>query len=785
MKRFLALIAALTLPVLAYHADALGFSFESVTFPNEQTSPILNIAVTRRGHLWAGSKECLMRMDHNTFTKYTADGNPGSIPGDNILSLNVDEEDRLWVRTDKGVAIYDADNDAFHTLQMDIDGIMTNIVIYSSMDLGDGVLLGGENVLYYYDKRTSVISVKKALNIIPSFSIDDILTLSNERIVLYDQNNGFIEYRIETNSIDKCPIEEQAVNSRCFFVDSKGRFWRSVFNEGLECYDPYGGKISTFTKENSGINCNIINCIIERDGLIWVGTEVGGINIINPETREIVICMKEEDNPNSFPCNCVRSMFCDKNGNVWVVRGKGGIELLRYSYCRSFYVSPAAETSGSVSLAVTSLLTDYGSDNLYIATATNGIYSIERKGSQINYKKIISYPATHGYAIESMALLPDLRIMAVVMGEGMYVLNPKDGSFRPVDRADKRIEDYIRTNGTGRRTTVHNDSDGNILIFTNNVFLFEPKSMKLTYIDYNVNMSESPMYSVNGKKNDLFHESRYIYKWDSDNRTFSVLLDIGENIINCATMDNSEQLWLATEKGLCWVSRDFKSREFIETKLFKKASAINCDDIGRIFIGAEGKMCVYLPASGEFTTLGTSDGLRANNYDPGAVDTYFSEQADRLFFGGNEGVAFIDTDIDIHLNKTPHIVLASLALDGNRLSDFTDVKLPVSYKDLHVKIVSADDDILSSKKYSFQITGPQHRIDVAESTAGSISVRYKAAGTYHVSAAVLLDNGEWSEYQDIVSFTVDSPFYRKIWFLTLCAVLTAALIFIIARISKK
>ncbi|MBT8219320.1 MAG: hypothetical protein KJP00_05835, partial [Bacteroidia bacterium] len=78
------------------------------------------------GNLWVGTEEGLNKLDlrTNKFTRYYADGKPGSLINDNIRNLYVDDEGTLWVGSgfhyipDPGaLSKYDPDQDAFQNYQ--------------------------------------------------------------------------------------------------------------------------------------------------------------------------------------------------------------------------------------------------------------------------------------------------------------------------------------------------------------------------------------------------------------------------------------------------------------------------------------------------------------------------------------------------------------------------------------------------------------------------------------------------------------------------------------------
>ena len=53
---------------------------------------------------------------------------------------------------------------------------------------------------------------------------------------------------------------------------------------GLNCFTRDGKLLATYTTRNSSLSNNVVLSLAEREGQIWIGTDGGGINILDPET---------------------------------------------------------------------------------------------------------------------------------------------------------------------------------------------------------------------------------------------------------------------------------------------------------------------------------------------------------------------------------------------------------------------------------------------------------------------------------------------------------------------
>lgn len=121
-------------------------------------------------------------------------------------------------------------------------------------------------------------------------------------------------------------------------IDSKNRFWVGT-NNGLNLLKiPYNqldlsGKTKpnvsfkqyvTTAPEKDFLNANEINCIYEnKDGQLWIATQGGGINIMDPDKNTFTKLTTE----NGMPGNDVLGILADQSGRKWVSTNKGIVSI--------------------------------------------------------------------------------------------------------------------------------------------------------------------------------------------------------------------------------------------------------------------------------------------------------------------------------------------------------------------------------------------------------------------------------------------------------------------------
>lgn len=112
---------------------------------------------------------------------------------------------------------------------------------------------------------------------------------------------------------------------RCL-QDSKGFLWITT-NDGIRRYDGYSFKVFKNEKSNkNSLNVNPLQGLCEsKDGLIWIGTVGGGVNIYDPKQETFEHMVMDSLNTNSLSSNLVYAVCEDVDGTMWFGTFGGGV----------------------------------------------------------------------------------------------------------------------------------------------------------------------------------------------------------------------------------------------------------------------------------------------------------------------------------------------------------------------------------------------------------------------------------------------------------------------------
>ncbi len=112
----------------------------------------------------------------------------------------------------------------------------------------------------------------------------------------------------------------------CAAQDRLGFLWFGT-QDGLNRYDGYGFTVFRHDDADPGsLRDNyILSLYVDREGVLWVGTNKGGLNRYDPATETFTAFVNDPNDPESLSLNAVTAMAEDAAGNFWVATDGQGV----------------------------------------------------------------------------------------------------------------------------------------------------------------------------------------------------------------------------------------------------------------------------------------------------------------------------------------------------------------------------------------------------------------------------------------------------------------------------
>jgi signal transduction histidine kinase/ligand-binding sensor domain-containing protein/DNA-binding response OmpR family regulator len=308
---------------------------------------VISIAEDKRKRLWIGTRNGginILEKDGH-FTKYVADkANPEGINNGSIYALFCDRIGTMWVGTySGGVNVMDQESLKFNRYRSNPSnalGINNDNILSITEDhqgkLWLGTDGGGINV---WDRSTNRIKhylhdparpTSIASNYIISLHED-----TNRKMWIGNYKGGISVYNRTLDSFNNLNKEGKIkdaipANIHALIDDLKGSLWIGT-SEGLLRYNKEKGSYVRYThhpQKSSSISSNLILSMhVDRAGLLWIGTEGGGLNLFNEKENTFTSFVNDIADQKTISNNLVNCIYDDAKGNLWVGTN-GGLNLL-------------------------------------------------------------------------------------------------------------------------------------------------------------------------------------------------------------------------------------------------------------------------------------------------------------------------------------------------------------------------------------------------------------------------------------------------------------------------
>ncbi|MDR0412607.1 MAG: response regulator [Dysgonamonadaceae bacterium] len=197
---------------------------------------------------------------------------PASLTDDVVWCLFKDSREKIWVATNKGVALYNRKTGTF-TQRTDF---FPNQVCYWIKEDPSGDLWFGGDDLFIYNPVTNTVRKysERTRDVIPTTNNQYWLATRGHGLALFEKEKGTQEYLTESDGL--CNNNVQSLRR-----DESGYIWISTFN-GLSRLNEATGEFTNFDV-NDGLQGNQFNygAVATRgEQLIYGG--INGVNLFNP-----------------------------------------------------------------------------------------------------------------------------------------------------------------------------------------------------------------------------------------------------------------------------------------------------------------------------------------------------------------------------------------------------------------------------------------------------------------------------------------------------------------------
>ncbi|MDR0691669.1 MAG: response regulator [Prevotellaceae bacterium] len=752
------------------NAGASDYHFKRISLEQGLSQPGVNSIIRDyNGILWIGTRQGLNSVDRNDLNTYFYKSNDNtSIPGNYIYNLNEDAQSNLWVVTDGGLSLYNRNKDNFETK-------ITNR-IQAIANVKDGVLFGGYMTVYYYSYKTKKIETLPFQNNDPDkntsykdYFITHLIPVNDTLVLAATEGDGVFTYNLKSYDFVPLITGDTSPLQSILYDKESNDIYLSVFQNGLYRYSLAGELKKHYTTKNTTLTNNIILDIKKRNGKIWMGTDGGGINILDVEKDIITNIEHIPGNINSLPVNSITVLYSDHNDSFWAGTVRDGVFLFKETYIKTYKDVTLGSNKGLSEKVVISLFEDK-KKKLWIGTDGGGINKFDFETEEFTH-----YLNTYGDKVVSITDFSAAELLVSLYGKGVFTYNVNTQQYSPFIIIDN--ETNIKECFSGFVPICHKINAGKILILAKNAYLYDPQTCqfeRLTYAEGITNLhSLQLVYSDNDKS--FMTKGNAIYKLTHGENVIKrlVVLDENEYVNSVCYENNKNRLWIASTGGLSVYDIHAGKLEKVATNMFNRITYMCLDADNRLWINASNMLFSYDIKNEKIMIWDDSDG-----FSPNEVLTLYVKpsQSNYIYMGGSNGLVKIDKDINYDDNTPITFSLQNIELNGKIYMDSifskSHKKVPQNYSSLKIHVNLNEKDLFRRILFRYRINN-QHHNSVVESYSNILSLPSLTPEKYNIYVSCMTKSGSWTEETPLITFEVMQLWYKRTGFIftAICFVL--------------
>lgn len=544
--------------------------------------------------------------------------------------------------------------------------------------------------------------------------------------------------------------------------------------------------------ENHSISSNLIKDLSHtKNGNIYVATDGGGLNIINPETKEATSYLKNNTGNYQLNSNALQSLFLDRNDNLWIGTFNGGINILKSNKTWFEIYKPESQNSKNTSHSILDV-TETEDGTLWIGTDGSGMFELNKSVNEIVSREF-AYDFNQPLGIGSNVVKTIFEDRSNLLWIGLFGAG--------LDKYDRDADQFTHFRNdpadpyslsSNNIWSISEDKKGHLWIGTlgHGINIYNPKTNKFRNINNDESLNEIGLgiMALQIDEDEVYigdqNDGLYLYNLKNDQ-----ISNFKNNSEDANSISNDEiraiykskkgELWIGTEGGGLnkWLGNGkFKRILRKDGLIANSVMGITEDNDGSIWISTFDGISQLDPETEEIVNF--SFHTRMNNqFNQMAIET---NQKGELFFGGINGLNFLKPTNRKKTQKKEEIVFTSLAVNNEEILSNNDI-IPKSielsekiYLDYNAKSFSlkfTDFNYSQSEEHFFQyrLDGFDEKWKKLPRSKNYISYTNINPGNYVLE----IKNERTSKKLRI---EILSPFWKTTWFKVLIALFFVSLL---------
>ncbi|MGB4845727.1 MAG: two-component regulator propeller domain-containing protein [Ferruginibacter sp.] len=744
-------------------------------------SQVIDLAEDGNGFIWISTGSGIQRFDGKFFYDIPAPSGNKGIPDDKYVSFFSLKNGNLWLRHSKGISEYNMHTNRFQNVLYLPDANAENIPVPVYEEENGTWCQLPSGGIYFLNKEKQYT--------------DSVLFDSNSAwssLITSHKKNGGVQFSA-FNAASICVADSRKKTYRIFYPGPLQRKFAGIANftedtllvatqRGIEKMDIQSGKflfVSAYKKVSHQLATYIyvkLHRLQNGNYLVSEGRDIYELNLKQPATVSKLVTLQDQP---FFNAGNITRFYNDSHDNFWIISERDGITKVNYRFSGFRYFGSTDKKKNFIK----TIYADKKDNRLLCAAAGNGLLVFDTLQQLLTAIEEFPGAVTPHTIAAIQKTAPHRYLVFLMRGWKVYLLNTENFTLQPVQVDSSNI------------SLQHEfDYHSNIFVDENNQMLMQssfhiykmewqpPSVIRFTGIT-NIPVASVSSYRdrhqqlwVGGRKNYfLVNNSMQSY------RSFEMPYNI---IARCFYMDAANNLWMGTEKGLYQLNATGKiiNRLYVANGLADdNIYALTGDNNNNLWI-SHNKGISCMKSNGDFVHYSKYDGLQENEFN---TNCFFKTNDGEIFFGGVNGVSSFYPAAILKKTEQPRLFVTSIKIKDKEwetetaLWNVEKIKLPYFKNSLAFEFTALGVRQPDMYNYQFRMIGAD---DAWINGTNAGAARYVLPPGKYIFE-VYAGNSFNKDAQPLKSIliTIDPPFWKTAWFVSLILLLLAIIIILITR----
>ena len=779
----------------------------------------------RVGFMWFATRNGLNRYDGNTVLVYKDEpGDTNSLSSNFIQALMEDARGYLWLGTNTGLDRFDPTSERFVRYLHDASNTnsMGGALVKSIVEDSRGhVWLGTEDAgLDELDPTTGMFThyrddgdghfVGRITQVIAGMHGE----------IWFVGERGLFQLSPATGQITRIPAVRNGFSAESVYENEAGNLWILVDSPivALVKYDRQAGSFRTFQMSPgaggamaSTTNGGSANSLLAADGKkgLWVPSSLG-LYYFDLRTEGFTYRFQHDaTSTDSLDSNAILSVYQDRGGVLWVGTENAGVNVLDFQQEQFAVYSHHPDDPESISQGRVKAIYQEPNGALWAGFFPLALDRLDRRTGQVTHyaaKPDDKNALGNGTNIDAIYKDAVGYLWAGGGGNGVDRLDERTGLFKRYRHNPDDPKSLISNNVY----TIYGDRDGDIWVGQDGgISHYDPATDSFT--NYRP-FPDNPAILVNTVW--VIYQDRSGTLWlgtwggalsrfDKKTKTFVNQMPdphdpqkLHGGGVNTIHEDRAGTLWVGTFDGLYRYDRQKGTFTRYTERHGLPSSTIRCileDRVGRLWLSTDKGISRFDPQMGNARNYDVSDGLQSNEFSTGCYQSPVGE----MFFGGTNGFnAFFPENVRDN-PYVPPVAITSFRIFNKPVPigpnsvlreavPYLD-SLTLPYRDSVFSLEFAALSYANSHKnrYRYKLEGFEPDWNEVGSKQRLATYTNLSPGRYVFRVQGSNSDGVWNEKGVSLSIVITPPWWSTNWFRTLCATVFLALLWVTYQLRVR